>query len=192
VTRRVFLAVLVLGALALAVWRAELFTVQKPGEGPRALNPVPAAERRMVALDTVLPAVPIGMRRLRSGDGVTLIHYWAPWQQDAAAQAAELDSLSHLVDMTGLRVAIVCFDPFPSVARYVARRRLRVNVLLDRERRLRDVLPCPSIPYTYVLDRRGAIAVSQPGEVSWFAPQTRRVFGDLLQGLTPPASAEPT
>ena len=191
-TRRVVVALLVFGALALAVWRAELFTVQKPGEEPRALTAIPVSERRLVVADAVLPAVPVGMRRLRAGDGVTLIHYWAPWQKDAEAQAAALDSLAHLEELAGLRVAIVCFDPFPSVARYVARRGLRLGVLLDPEHALRKALPCPIIPYTYVLDRNGSLAVSQPGEVSWLDPRTRRVIGELLGTAAPMTSAHPT
>ena len=171
-TRRVFVAVLVFGALALAVWRAELFTVQKPGERRRPLVAIPATSRRASALDVVLPSIPIGMRRLRAGDGVLLVPYWAPWQKDAAAQAAALDSLQHLNRVSGLGVALVCFDPFPSVARYVARQRLRLGVALDPHREMRAALPCPSIPFTYVLDARGRIAVEQPGEVDWLAPAT--------------------
>ena len=57
----------------------------------------------------------------------------------------------------------MCFDPFPSVARYVARRRLALPVLLDLRGELRRQLRCPSIPFTYVLDAAGRIAVQQPG-----------------------------
>jgi peroxiredoxin len=71
-----------------------------------------------------------------------------------------------------VHVAIVCFDPFPSVARFVARQRLRLNVLLDGDHQLRDALPCPSVPYTYVIDRNGRIAVAQAGEVDWWSQQT--------------------
>jgi len=83
---------------------------------------------------------------------------------------------------------VVCFDPFPSVARFVARQRLRLSVLLDTERRLRRALPCPSVPYTYVLDREGRIAVAQPGEVDWLAPGSLAALRALIaEAGGPPA-----
>jgi hypothetical protein len=179
-TGRVTFAVALALALALWAWRAELFTVSRPGDVPRPLESIGAADRRRIDFDVVLPAVPVGMQRLRPADGVILIHYWAPWERHAGDQAARLDSLRHLDDLVALRATIVCFDPFPSVARYVARRRLRVGVLLDTEHRLREALPCPSVPFTYVLDRSGGIAVAQAGEVDWLDPRTRRTLTELM------------
>jgi hypothetical protein len=57
---------------------------------------------------------------------------------------------------------------------------LRLAVLLDGDRRMRRALPCPSVPYTYVLDRQGRIAAAQPGEVDWFAAGTRAALEALI------------
>jgi len=178
VNRRVLLVAL-LAAIGLWVWRAELFTVSRPGQAPLPL--ALAEARQPVSFDVVLPAVPVGMVRLQDGGDVLLIHYWAPWEHDSRAQAAALDSLRRLPALEGMRVAIVCFDPFPSVTRYVARQRLRLAVLLDGERELRRSLPCPSVPYTYVLDRSGHIAIAQPGEIDWWSPQTIATLTKLLE-----------
>ena len=172
---------LVAGTVCTLLWRHELFTVQRPGELPRDLRPIAADRRGAAGVDAVLPAVPIGMRRLRAGDGATLVTYWAPWQQGAYAQAAALDSLRRSPGLEALRIEVVCFDPFPSVARYIARRRLALPVLLDTRGQLRAQLPCPSIPYTYVLDGSGRIAVSQPGRVEWLSPGTRRTLEGVLR-----------
>ena len=182
----------VVAALAIAVWHAQLFTVSRPGERPRVLAVRAETLRRPAPLDVVLPQVPVGMAHLRDGDGVLLVHYWAPWERHGALQAALLDSLRREPDLEPLRVVVVCFDPFPSVARYVARHRLRLPVLLDGERSLRTVLPCPSVPYTYVIDRAGRIAVAQAGEVDWFGAGSREALRALLaeperQALTPPS-----
>jgi hypothetical protein len=177
VNRRALLVVLLAG-IGLWVWRAELFTISRPGQAPLPLSLVDT--RRPVAFDVVLPAVPVGMVRLRDGEDVLLIHYWAPWEHDSRAQAAALDSLRRLPELDRLRVAVVCFDPFPSVTRYVARQRLRLAVLLDGEHELRKALPCPSVPYTYVLDRSGQIAIAQPGEIEWWSPQTIATLSRLL------------
>jgi len=167
---------IVIATVATLLWRHELFTVQRPGERPRDLAAIEASRRDAAQFDAVLPAVPIGMLRLRADQGATLIYYWAPWQQGAYAQASTLDSLRRQPGLEGLRIVVVCFDPFPSVARYVARRRLTLPVLLDTRGDLRAQLPCPSIPYTYVLDASGRIAVAQPGRVEWLSRGTRRAL----------------
>ena len=171
--------VLVVGVAWIA-WRSQLWTVARPGEAPLPLVLRTAAARTPVALDEILPAVPVGTERLASGRGVLLVHYWAPWEHGSREQAVGLDSLRQLPELRGLRVAVVCFDPFPSVARFVARQRLRLSVLIDRRGALRSVLPCPSVPYTYVLDGAGRLAVAQAGEVDWWAPATRAALVSLL------------
>jgi hypothetical protein len=172
-------------------FRAQLFSVARPGD--RAV-PLRLLERRAEiapAVDVVLPVVPVGLERLRPGNHVLILHYWAPWERDAVHQILALDSLGVLEP--DLRRAVVCFDPFPSVARFVARRRIRSPVLLDAHRELRRSLPCPSIPYTYVLDASGRIAVAQAGEIDWLSPETRALLVRLRSeraGATPGKSTQ--
>jgi len=59
-----------------------------------------------------------------------------------------------------------------------------VPVLLDHHRQLQAVLPCPSIPYTWLLGADGRVLVSQPGEVEWLSAETR----DLLLEASRPAA----
>lgn len=185
------IALLLLGVVAVLAWRAELYTVQQPGIAPAPLTLLPPAARLPIEFDAVLPVVPVGMRRLASDQGPILIHYWAPWQHDGRSQARDLDSLAHDPDLAGLHIAIVCFDPFPSVARYVGRNRLTLPVLLDGPHVLASRLPCPSIPYTYLIDANGRIAGSLAGDVDWWAPATiialRRLIAEPVE--VPPAPA---
>ena len=166
--------------VGMTVWHSQLFTVQRPGERPRALAALASERRRPVRFDVALPAVPVGMQRLCERDGVLIIHYWAPWEQDGLAQATLLDSLRRAPGLEGASIVLVCFDPFPSVARYVGRHRFRLGVLLDTGGELRASLPCPSLPYTYVVDRAGRIAVAQAGRVDWLAPGTLRALHELI------------
>lgn len=165
---------LALGALGLVFWRSELFTVSKPGEGMRPLAPAAAGERRSFSVS--LPQVPVGAAHIASGEDAWLVHYWAPWERHGRAQALALDSLSRSLPPDGPRIVVVCFDPFPSVARFVARLRLRVPVALDHHRALQAALPCPSIPYTWLVAADGTVLVEQPGEVDWFSPRTRELL----------------
>jgi hypothetical protein len=186
---------LALGALGLVLWRAELFTVSRPGERPRPLQPTSATAPR--TFDIALPQVPVGVTRIASGEGAWLVHYWAPWERHGRAQVLALDSLLRTLPSDAPRVAVVCFDPFPSVARFAARLRLRVPVLLDHHRQLQAALPCPSIPYTWLVGADGRVLVSQPGEVDWLSPETRvllleasRPVADSGAGLHPAAASE--
>jgi peroxiredoxin len=177
---RALLITLLLVAVAWVAWRSQLWTVARPGDAPEALRLRAGEARTPVRIDATLPVVPVGMERLESGRGVLLIHYWAPWEHAGREQVALLDSLRQLPEVEGLRVVVVCFDPFPSVARFVARQRLRLSVLIDSRGLLREALPCPSVPYTYVVDGAGRLAVAQPGEVDWLAPATRAALAALL------------
>ena len=180
-SRRAAIAGTALAVLALWAWYSQL-TVSLPGETPRPLYLYKEMERRPhTDFDVVLPAVPVGMAHLRDGEAVLLVHYWAPWERHSALQAAALDSLRRLERFERLRAVVVCFDPYPSVARFVARHGLRVSVLLDHDRRLREVLPCPSVPFTYVIDRAGRVAIAQPGQVDWLAAETRAALARLLE-----------
>ena len=189
---RALVAALLLVAIGWLAWRSQLWTVARPGERPRPLALHADAARRPVHIDVTLPSVPVGMEHLESGRGVLLVHYWAPWEHSSREQAALLDSLRQLPEMQGLRVVVVCFDPFPSVARFVARQRLRLSVLMDGRGQLRASLPCPSVPYTYVLDGSGHLAVDQPGEVDWLSEATRAVLRGLLEEPAAPALPAPT
>lgn len=185
---RVVVAGLLILAIGWLAWRSQLWTVARPGESPRPLELVGGDTRAPVRLGVTLPAVPFGSQRLASGQGVLLIHYWAPWERGGREQVASLDSLRRLPGLEGLHAVVVCFDPFPSVARFVARQRLRLSVLIDTRGELKRTLPCPSVPYTYVLDGGGRVAVSQAGDVDWLAPRTRATLRTLL---AEPASPSP-
>lgn len=173
-------ALLVLGAAGLLAWHAELFTVARPGARPLPLAPAAPADRRAARFDVTLPAVPVGAARLAPGGRVLLVHFWAPWERHAARQAIALDSLRRALPPGAVDVAVVSFDPFPSLARYLVRLRVHLPVVLDHQGALAGALPCPSMPYTYVLDRDGRIVVAQAGEVDWLAPATWRTLTALL------------
>jgi hypothetical protein len=189
VSRRAIFVLVAVGALALTIWRSQLFTVSAPGEAPAPLRLIDPQSREAFTGDVVLPVVPVGLQRVHPDAGVTVIHYWAPWEAGSLEQARTLDSLRHEPGFEHLRAWLVTFDPFPSVARYVGRNRLGVPVLMDGERKLRAALPCPSIPYTYVIDAGGRVAVAQPGRVDWLAPDTRNALKTLA--LPAPRVAEP-
>jgi hypothetical protein len=185
------LVIVALALFGLVAWKHELIHVAPPGDVPVPLRVLPTLERRNAMFDASLPMVPVGVRRLAPGNGVLIVHYWAPWAHHSGPQATGLDSLRRTLAPGSVEVALVCFDPYPSVSRYVARMRLRLPVLLDLRHALSDSLRCPSIPYTYVLDPSGRIAVAQAGEVDWLAPATRTALEALAREPAAPPSLAP-
>jgi len=180
---------IVLGLVFLSgalLWRSQLVRLAA-GDRPRPLAVLDVAARRPLDCDVVLPAAPVGMIHLRSGRVPLLLHYWAPWERHGRAQAAALDSLARDLRASDLDVVLVSFDPFPSVARFVARQGLRLCVLLDGPGQLRAQVPCPRLPHTVLIDRAGRAAAIQSGEIDWLSPATRAA---LERVLAEPAPAE--
>jgi hypothetical protein len=181
---RLAVLLLALGAFGLFVWHAKLFVVSQPGPGVRPLERTDP--RTLADFGVWLPRVPVGVMRVESGRAAWLIHYWAPWERHGRAQALALDSLVREMPEFSdgrLQVAIVCFDPFPSVARFVARLRLTVPVVLDHDRELQRAVPCPSLPYTWVIAPGGGALVSQPGEVDWRSEATRTLLREIAKSV---------
>lgn len=191
--RPLLAGLVVLLAIGASIWKSELFTVQRSGVTPKPLALVASESRREARFDASLPMVPVGVRRVAPEARVLVVQYWAPWMRHSGPQALGLDSLRRSLPPGLIDVALVCFDPFPSVSRYVARMRLRLPVLLDLRRELSKDLPCPSIPYTYVIDAEGRIAAEQAGEVDWLAAATRAAIDSLVHAPHPttPAIATP-
>jgi len=167
------------------LWRSQLVRLAASGT-PRPLAVLDVPARRALPCDVVLPAAPVGMIHLRSGRTPLLLHYWAPWERHGRAQAAALDSLARTLRATDLDVVLVSFDPFPSVARFVARQGLRLRVLLDGPGLLRAQVPCPQLPHTVFIDRAGRAAAIQSGEIDWLAPATRDAIERVLDEPAPP------
>jgi len=183
-----------LAVLAALAWRAQLVRVG-PDETARPLALLEESRRATRNCDVVLPAVPVGMTRVHSGGTPLLVHYWAPWERNGRAQAAALDSLVRTLGATELRVVLVTSDPFPSVARFVQRHRLKLRVLLDGPGLLRAQIPRPRLPHTVVLGRDGREWVVQSGHVDWLSAETRAVIdavtsaaGDSGAGAPPPSA----
>jgi AhpC/TSA family protein len=160
---------------------------------PHALAARPAAARPPAALDTTLPVVPFGAEHLQGGGQVLVLHAWAPWQRHATADAVALDSLATLEREHGVRVLLVTFEPYMSVARWARRHRLRVPLLLDHERTLARQLTCPALPCTWVIDRQGRVAAVDPGEIDWLGAATRATLAGLAEenAERPPPAARP-
>jgi len=179
----------VVTTLAALAWRSQLAPVERRPHPPEPLVLESLARREAMDFDAVLPVVPVGERRVRPLGWPLLVHYWAPWERNGRAQIRLLDSLVRTGGLEGVDVVVVCSDPYPSVARFVARQRVRVTVVLDGRGDLKSQLPCPNVPYTWLFDRHGRVAARLAGEVDWFAAGTRQALETLIAEPALPGDA---
>ena len=186
--RHVAIAIALVLVAGVLLWRSQLVRLATV-DHPRPLAVLAPPARRPVPCDVVLPAAPVGMIHIQSGHHPLLLHYWAPWERHGRAQAAALDSLARDLRASDLEIVLVCSDPFPSVARFVARQGLRLRVLLDGPGELRAQVPCPRLPHTVLLDRASRAAVVQSGEIDWLAPATRAAIERVLAEPAPADTA---
>ena len=186
--RYVALGIALVLVAGISFWRSQLVRLA-PVEQPAPLAVFDVEARRPLPCDVVLPAAPVGMIHVQSGRHPLLLHYWAPWERHGRAQAAALDSLARDLRTRDVEIVLVCSDPFPSVARFVARQRLRLRVLLDGPGELRAQVPCPRLPHTVLIDREGRAAAVQSGEIDWLAPATRAALQRVLDEPAPADTA---
>jgi hypothetical protein len=101
---------------------------------------------------------------------------------------AALDSLARSL-AEGPRVVAVTSDALPTVTRYVRRRRLRLEVLLDPRGVLASVAPRRVIPSSYLFDAEGRLVAQHDGPVDWWSPQTLGLLRQAAGGASGPLAA---
>jgi len=169
--RRVVWIVVAAGALLLALdFRARLQPVYHgpPGSKPLVIEGTPGPA---LAFSIPVASLQSGLVTLAPPPEGLVIHYWATWNRESAAEIAALDSLVRSGQCPAQVVAVTA-DPMPSVARYARRRHITLAILLDPGRALEPVAPLKAIPSTYVFDSHGRLLVYREGPVDWWAPRT--------------------
>lgn len=124
----------------------------------RPIAPAPHASLPPVELVT-LDGQPAQLQRLLAGR-VAVVAVWATWCEGCAA---EFEALSRLADRAGSRafvVAVAVGEPREQVARFVAKRGLRYQQLVDEHFRLADALGQDRVPTTLVIDPTGRVVYS--------------------------------
>ena len=100
---------------------------------------------------------------------VLVLNFWAT---SCAPCIAEMPSLARLRDATAdLPVTVACLtrEPLEVVRRFVQRRQLDAPIFVGLEK-VPDAFVTRAIPATYVLDKKGNIALRHVGAAAWDDP----------------------
>jgi len=120
---------------------------------------------------------------------VVVVNFWASWCRPCRRELPALDDLNASLTKQGGRVLAISIDEDPgNVRRFARQHALRLPLYVDGPQGLARQLDLDRVPYTVVLDRRGAVAFTtsgaNPAGLSELAAVTRRLAAE-----NPPAAA---
>ena len=142
---------------------------------------VAPAEQSRVLRGRTLHLLDGGMLDLGSLDGqVVVVNFWASWCRPCRKELPALDALNTELARRGGRVVAVSIDENPeNVRRFAREHGLSLPIALDGPDGLARALNLPHIPYTLVLDRNGAVAMtssaSDPAALAAVAARAREL-----------------
>jgi len=91
------------------------------------------------------------------GAEATLVDFWASWCPPCLAELPHLQELQERVEKRGMKVVLVNVDleNTQAVGRFLQRKGIHLDSLLDRDSVLFQALGLDALPSTFVLDARG-------------------------------------
>ena len=174
--RSVLIAVLLV--VVYGLWR--FFTARFMS--PHASLPSPQT-RAPFTMDFALPDVVGNTVRLADFRGQpVLVNFWATWCLPCRREMPSIQALYDDFHSQGLVILAISSDAdgAAAVAPFMQEYLLRFLVVLDPQNTIGEQLHIAGLPTTYLLDRRGRIAVYEVGARDWNSPAFRRLVVQLL------------
>lgn len=117
-------------------------------------------------------------------DKVIILNFWATWCGPCLEEMPAIEKLYRRYRSQGLTVLAVSLDKGDSakVKNFVDTHNLTFPVLLDTEGVAEKLYPTLSIPFTYVIDKKGRIAARVDGAKNWATEETFAALDILVKG----------
>jgi len=117
-------------------------------------------------------------------DKVIVLNFWATWCAPCLEEMPAFEELYRRYRSQGLTVLAVSLDKGDSlkVKNFVDANNLTFPVLLDSEGVAEKLYPSFTIPFTYVIDRKGRIAARVDGAKNWASIETFAALDILVKG----------
>ena len=117
-------------------------------------------------------------------DQVVVLNFWATWCAPCLEEMPAFETLYRRYRSQGLTVIAVSLDKGETskVAKFVDEHSLTFPVLLDLDGIAERIYPSFTIPFTYVIDKKGRIAARVDGAKNWSSNETFAALDILIKG----------
>ena len=117
-------------------------------------------------------------------DKVVVLNFWATWCAPCLEEMPTFEKLYRRYRSQGLTVLAVSLDKGNSekVKRFTDSNNFTFPVLLDSEGIAEKRYPSFTIPFTYVIDKKGRIAARVDGAKNWATNETFEALEILVKG----------
>ena len=176
-----YLLYLLLAVLAMVV----IYRIQNPAESQIQIKSQVGSEIGMQAPDLILRNLGGNIEGLSgSKDKVIILNFWATWCAPCLEEMPAFEKIYRRYRSQGLTVIAVSLDKGDTskVEKFVDEHSLTFPVLLDLDGIAERIYPSFTIPFTYVIDKRGRIAARVDGAKNWSSNETFTALDILIKG----------
>ncbi len=112
---------------------------------------------------------------------VVLVNFWATWCSPCREEMPSMDALSHQMDREQLKIlALSVDDSWDSVNEFMRQTKMTVPVYADFDKKISLQYGTLKFPETYIVDRKGKVALKVIGATDWTAPTMIAYLQKLL------------
>lgn len=114
---------------------------------------------------------------------VVVLNFWATWCVPCRVEMPSFEKLYRRYRSEGVTVLAVTLDKKSekNIKSFVEEYELSFPVLLDEEEKVERLYPSMTIPFTYVIDRKGRIVARVDGAKNWESSETFEAIEYLLK-----------
>ena len=114
---------------------------------------------------------------------VVVLNFWATWCVPCRVEMPLFEKLYRHYRSQGMTVLAVTIDKNakPQIKSFVDEHNLSFPVLLDSKSEVERLYPSMTVPFTYVIDRKGRVVARVDGAKNWESEETFEAIEYLLK-----------
>lgn len=114
---------------------------------------------------------------------VIVLNFWATWCAPCRVEMPSFEKLYRRYRSEGMTVLAVAIDKkaIPQIKSFVDEHNLSFPVLLDSRGEVERLYPSMTVPFTYVIDRKGRVVARVDGAKNWESKETFEAIEYLLK-----------
>ena len=176
-----YLLYLLVVVLAIVV----IYRIQNSANSQIQIKSQVGSEIGMQAPDFTLRNLNGNLERLSSfKDKVIILNFWATWCAPCLEEMPVFEKIYRRYRSQGLTVIAVSLDKghISKIEKFVDEHSLTFPVLLDLDGIAEKIYPSFTIPFTYVIDKKGIIVARVDGAKNWSSDETFDALDILIKG----------